>query len=542
MLFFQNMNKRSCLPWLLIAVVASASVSCINDLNTKVTDPDQLTAENVYKDANSYEAVLAKVYAGLALSGQQGPSGDSDISGIDEGFGQYLRGYWQLQELPTDEAVLGWSDAGLPELTFQTWSSSNQFIYAAYSRFIYQITLANQFIKECTDSKLSERGISGSDSETIKVYEAEARWLRALSYYHALDLFGSPPFVTEKDPIGAFTPQQINREDLFKYIESELLEIEPLMMAPRTNPYGRVDRVAAWALLSRLYLNAKVYTGEEKYTECISYSQKAIEQGGYSLTSTYANLFLADNNSNGAQTEIIFAIPYDGERSRTYGGTTFIVNAQVNTNNRTLVGITGGWAGLRITGNLYDLFSPGDTRAIFYTNGHTKDIPDFTRYTDGYASLKFKNLNADGSQGISSPDGTFVSCDFPLFRLAEVYLNYAEALVRGGQGGDASKALQYINELRQRAYGNTSGNIYSVNLLSADNYKLILEERARELYLEAIRRTDLVRFGLFTGGTYLWPWKGGVKDGISTQEHFNLYPIPSNDLTSNPNLKQNPNY
>ena len=115
---------------------------------------------------------------------------------------------------------------------------------------------------------------------------------------------------------------------------------------------------------------------------------------------------------------------------------------------------------------------------------------------------------------------------------------YAEAILRGGTGGDLNTALGYINDLRYRAYGDNSGQI-SASQLTLD---FILEERARELYWEGHRRTDLIRFKRFSETNYTWPWKGGVIGGRSTNSNYNLFPIPSSDLGANPNLKQNPGY
>jgi hypothetical protein len=126
----------------------------------------------------------------------------------------------------------------------------------------------------------------------------------------------------------------------------------------------------------------------------------------------------------------------------------------------------------------------------------------------------------------------------PIFRLAEQYLIYAEAVLRGGGGGDATTALGYINKLRTRAYGNTSGNITAGQLTT----NFILDERARELFWEGFRRTDLVRYGLFTSSSYLWPFKGGAKGGTGVADFHNIYPIPDADRSVNPNLKQNPGY
>lgn len=233
--------------------------ACIKDLDTIPLDDDVLTSEKIYADFANYEKVLAKVYAGLALSGQRGPDGANDLSGLDEGFGQYSRAFFYAQELPTDEAILGWNDGNLRDYQEMDWSASNEFIFNMYSRIFYQISLSNEFIRETTNQKLEDRGFSDSQISTIDLYRSEARFLRALSYYHALDMFGNVPFVTEENSVGSFLPEQISRTELFDYVESELLAIEDLLMAPKANVYGRVDQAAAWMLLAKLYLNAEVY-------------------------------------------------------------------------------------------------------------------------------------------------------------------------------------------------------------------------------------------------------------------------------------------
>src|SRR5690606_20192937 len=95
-----------------------------------------------------------------------------------------------------------------------------------------------------------------------------------------------------------------------------------------------------------------------------------------------------------------------------------------------------------------------------------------------------------------------------------------------------NEALALVNSLRQRAYGNASGNISTAQL----NLDFILAERGRELFWEATRRTDLIRFGKFTTNAYLWQWKGGSVDGVAVDSKYNLYPIPTTDLSANPNL------
>ena len=513
--------------------------SCLKDLDTFPLDEDVNSSEVQYKTADGYLQVLAKVYAGLAVTGQQGPAGQPDISGIDEGFSSYLRQLWSLQELPTDEALNAWGDDGIPALNFSNWSSTNPFNRALYYRIFYQITLANEFIRESSDSKLDDRGFSEADKVKIRQYRAEARFLRALSYYHALDLYTGVPFVTEDDPIGAFLPEPITRADLFKYVEEELLAIEDLIVTARGNQYGRADQGAVWAVLAKLYLNAKVYTGQDKYTECITYC-KNIFEAGYSLTTNYGDLFLADNNRSEVANEAIFSVVFDGMHTQTYGGTTYLVHAAVGgTMSVTDYGIDFGWGGNRVTKNLPNLFSDvtgaTDKRAMFYTDGQNLEINSVSTFTDGYAVTKFKNITSDGVAGSNQ---TYVDNDFHMFRLADIYLMYAEAVLRGGTGGDIGAALGYINEIRDRAYGDNSGNISNAQL----TLDFILDERARELYWEGHRRTDLIRYEKFTGNTYLWPWKGGVSTGVGTDSKFNLYPIPASDLVANPNLDPTPGY
>jgi len=507
---------------------------CLKDLDTLPLDPDVFSSEKVYNDFDNYEKVLAKLYAGLALTGQKGPDGDADLRGLDEGFSQYLREYWYAQELPSDEAVLGWGDASLALLAKMNFSPSNEFTTVMYSRIFYQIALCNEFIRESSDAKLTVYGFDETQQTTIGLYRAEARFLRALSYYHALDLFGNVPFVTEEDGVGAFLPEQILRADLFDYVEGELLDIENVLMAPKTNVYGRVDRASAWMLLARLYLNAEVYEKAAKYTETITYAKKVID-AGYVLEDNYAHMFMADNHTADG---IIFAVPFDGVNSRSWGGTTFLVNASIGgTMTPANYGVSGGWWGLRAKPQFVDKFPAdnSDKRKMFWTDGQKKEIASLTDWTGGYAVTKWTNMKSTGGAG---SNGTHPDTDLPVFRLADAYLMYAEAVLRGGTGGSASAALGYVNDIRTKAYDGTSGNIAEGDM----TLSFILDERARELYWEGYRRTDLIRYGLFTGGAYIWTWKGGTQEGLATDDKFNLYPIPDADMGANPNLDQNPGY
>jgi hypothetical protein len=637
------MMLRTIKSLLFIITLAFFMQSCEDRLDLQPED-ERLTADSAFEDPAAYEKFLAKIYAGISLSGQQGPAGAPDLAGLDEGFSNYLRLYWKMQELTTDEAIIGWNDGTIQDLHGQVWTSGNEFIRTMYTRLMYQVTLCNEFLRQTTDDKLDSRGVEASLRTEIQTYRAEARFMRALTYWHAMDLFANPPFVTEDDPTGAFLPEQIQRADLFDFIETELLDILDDMVAPRQNEYGRADRAAAQMVLAKIYLNAEVYTGASRYADVITQINNIIGEGYTIPQIPYYHSFLADNDSNGAQDEVIFTIPFDGLRTQAFGGMTFLVHAPVGgTMDPADFGINGGWFGVRTTPTFVDQFSlddfdpavatsaigplsdwgligsgtpngwdgpdipmaeidtnvyqgyitfidgemkfrfnndwslnygldPSSTnpnalsqdgpnipvmagtykvtldlntliysidsvdgRELLYTDGQNKDIEEVGPFNQGYAVAKYRNVDVDGNPG-SDASGDHTDIDFPMFRLADAYLMYAEAVLRGG-GGSTSTAVDYINEIRQRAYGNTGGNISESDL----TLDFIIDERSRELFFEAHRRTDLIRFGEFSDQG-IWQWKGNVPQGTTTDSFRDLMPIPATDLGINTNLTQNPGY
>lgn len=527
------MKRTSIINHILLAGALTVSLSaCTESLDQ--FPHTETTSKEVYNTAENYRAVLGKIYTSMTTTGQGKGSDNADLSS-NEGQ-DYMRDLFNLQEDGTDEVASTWlSGDKTGDLTYLSWDANDPWVADMYYRIYYNIALCNEFLRHCSPETVA--AATGTDQDNLRHYRAEARFMRALFYYHALDLFRYIPFVTENDPVGSFTPPRYEPQQTFDYIESELKDCVTDLYPASECPYGRASQGAAYTLLARLYLNAEVYTGKQKYTECIQACNNAIDQG-YTLHSDYAQLFNADNDKR--TDEIIFALPVDAKHTVTWGTTTYIICGELGNTSADLnpadYGVTKAWGMFRSRGELTSKFADGDNRFMFFTKGQSQYLEKIDDQTQGYFPIKWTNMTDDGQQASNTADGG-VNTDFPLFRLADVYLMYAEAVVRGGQGGSLNQALDYVNALRRRAFGNNSGNI-KVNELTTD---FLLDERARELYLECQRRTDLIRFGAFTTSKYLWQWKGGTKEGMAVDNKYNIYPIPTTDLTANPNL-YNENY
>lgn len=531
--------------FLFVLGLSMTLTSCTDDLNVTPKDDDEFLSETFFQDPASYKQVLAKLYAGLYVGGNDGdgdaavPTKSPDIAGLGGDFSSYLRLLFVTQEFTTDEAIIAWADGTLPTLNSQTWSPANEFLAGTFSRAFYHISVANEFLRQTTDEKLTARGVDANLKTQIAAFRAEARFLRAFSYYNLMDLFGNVPITTENDPVGFFYPVQKSRAEVFAFVESELKDLDNSLVASKANEYGRVDKTAAKFLLAQLYLNAKVYTGTARNDEAATLCNEIITSSGYTFANVpYGYLFSADNNRNGAQSEVIFPIIGDGNAIRaTGGGMSFIMHASIGGSmNAASRGMDGGWQGIRTRREFVNLFpdetATGDKRGTFYTNGQSKDIKNVGTFTDGYAVTKYINVNSDGSaaQRNDIPD-----IDFPMFRLTDAYLMYAEATLRGASTGNIGTALGYINQIRTRAGAQT----ITTPQLTLD---FILDERGRELFWECHRRTDLIRFGKFTGGSKIWQWKGGSINGSATESYRDLMPIPARNIQANPTLKQNPGY
>ena len=538
-MIIKNVYKKICV----ISIICGFTVSCTGDLDTVPIDKDDLVSSVVFgSEIGAYEESLAKIYAGLVIGGNKGGDDEQDVVGIDGGSqASFLRVLWNMQELASDIAHCCWNDPGIPDFNHISWAASSPWVKGSYYRLYYQINVANAFLRETTDEKLSERGCSDQVKTKIRQYHAEARFMRALMYQYALDLYRNVPFVDENSPIGSIRPQQIMKEELFKYIESEMQACESDLADPVVGwneNYGHVNKACMWAALSRLYLNAETYVGENRYTDCITYCKKVIG-AGYQLEENYGDMFKADNDHS---KEMIMPCRYEGEETMTWGGMTAFLcwgssEFQEETNAK------GAWQGVRAKSSLYNIFTrenemdKDSRRQMLRTDATTNfEITNEANFVNnGIPVTKFYNVYKDGSKPASSEAWT----DFPLFRLGEIYLNIAEAVLRGGQGATKVEALGYLNDLRKRAYTDKLVAPISDSEFTLD---FMLDERGREMFYEAQRRTDLVRFGKYTGNEYVWPWKGGTAKGKAVSSFYAVYPIPSDDIGSNENLKQNEGY
>ena len=525
-----------------MACLALGFSSCVNDLDVENINPQQ--------DANySQDALFNKMYANLSLTGQKGPDGSGDLDDIDEGFSGLIRCLWNANELPTDEAKCIWGDPGIPEFNHNSWSDAHPLMQALYYRLYFGVTLANYFLAET----------EGATDASVLTQRAEARFIRALHYYYLLDLYGNVPIITSMSKELA---QQSPRADVFLFIENELKDIlgegtSNEVLADTRVTYGRADKTAAQLLLARLYVNAQVYTGEARWQDAKTRAA-AVMNSTYKLNLTGAGqysafqlLFMGDNDTNGAEKEIILPALYDGEKTQSWGGTLFLIASTANSKvtdpelGNYPLGTGQTWGGNHCTrqfvqkffpnedapqGNPFDLATAaGDDRALFYTLNRTVDISDEGDFEKGYAYMKFLNVHSDGTPGHHAD---FVDTDFPMMRAAEAYLILAEADARLNNGNCTAEGLAAINALRNRAHANT------VTSFSLDN---ICDEWSREFAYEGMRRTVLIRFNKFGGqANYKWEWMGGTAEGSSFDAHFNLYAIPVSALNANENLKQNP--
>ena len=531
------------------AVAAAAMLTaCVGDLNTIPLNPTDVTSETAYgADEQGYVQGLAKIYFQLTSNNTQ------DLQVADGGASEFIRAFWSTQEVTADAAKCAWGDAWVNDLNNCTWKGDvlNDAVYAVYVRTLQGIAYVNEYLRQTSDANLDLRGCSADVKAKVQQFRAEARFLRAYFYWAAMDTFGQVPFSTENTQFGGgYNPPQQPREYIFNYIVEELEDLasESSAMPVAQSNYPRADKGSVLGLLARVYLNAEVYTGTAKWAEAKATCEK-IYNLGYALAPTHAELFRGDNGENAdVKKEFLFAASYDAESNQSYGGTTYLTLSTLSGDDGAvnITGINGGWAGNRVPyeyvakffadvkGQNYETgeYSYTDKRAgYFYIKGRTESMEgNLNTFLNGWSCIKFNNVPHDVDAveyAATAATKNFSDIDWPLIRLGEIHLIYAEACMHAG--GDASVQ---VKALADRA---------GVAAPATIDAEFLFEERARELMWEAHRRTDLIRYGKWISG-YNWTYKGGNFGGQNLPKHFNVFPVPSTELATNLDLQQNPGY
>lgn len=536
-------------------IAAGASMlftACIGDLDTLPLNPSDSTSETVYgADESGYIAGLTKLYFNFVSNET------TDLQVSDAGASELVRAFWTVQEVTSDACKCAWeNDAWVRAMNTNTWSDAdNDATYAVYVRTLQGIAYTNEYLRQTASDRLSDRGVSSELAAKIQGFRAEARFLRAYFYWMALDVFGDVPFTTENSPFGGgVNLKQASRKDVFDYCISELTALaadNSPMPAARSN-YPRADKGAVLGLLARMYLNAEVYTGTPMWQEAKDACEDIFTMG-YSLCPEYTDLFRGDNGENPeALNEVLFGISYDAEQTQSYGGTSYLTLAAIAatdvSSTQMINGVNNGWGGIRVpyeyvekyfnvrnadySAGTYDV---NDKRGrMFYIKGRSESM-DGALYVflNGWSCLKFNNIphNMDQDSYLATAASkAYSDIDFPMIRLGEIYLIYAEACMNLGQ---ANTALPKVQDLAARA---------GVTAPTSITQEWLIEERARELMWEGHRRTDLIRYGKFTSSSFLWTYKGGSFSGQGFDDHMKIFAIPASELASNPELHQNPGY
>lgn len=568
--------------YLLFVSAISIFISSCEKLDLQPTSSTALMEDEVYSTYEGYHGVFLKIYSAMAVAGQGGVGGN-DVS-WDGGRSVYLRSLFWVQEAPSDILIYRTGTGyGIPSTVSLNWTTGTEFPQYFYYRAYIIIALCNEFLRKTEKNVMEKYGVWERAKNEADFWRAEARFVRAYQYYQLCDLYGAVGWVDDASPNGTY-PVQKTRKEIFEYVEKELLDIETKMMPSNKKVFGRANQAAAWFLLSKLYLNAQVYTGASRYNEALTYAKKVINDPNYSLAPQYIENFLKDNYTCN---EILWAIPTDTDKMQGEGVTNYLLKFPISNYMLDFVdyGISETYSSNgSLTTTFVNKFLPedqdfnpadpwcdkkkdkralllgGPLTATYKANG-TVDKPALMKenWKDGSAFVtsviyygftmtKWRNVTKDR---IKSTPTKYSNIAFPVFRKADTYLMAAEAILRGASGTRA-EALAYVNEVRNRAYNSGSySNQHNVANGQISDSQLtlpfLLDERARELWTENWRRSDLIRFGVFTKG-YNWEWKGRATSGETNHEgkdvddKFNLYPIPQNDVLYNPNLVQNPEY
>lgn len=504
--------RRSRLSAVLLAGALSAVAGC-TDLDE--TPLDALTPENAFKNDAEIAAGAASVYAQLR---------------------QTQWAYYNLSEITTDEQIVptrgsDWFDNGRwIEIYRQTWTANSG------SALDDMNGLWNNMFAGVAKANLMIDVVEKSSSATKALNLAELRVLRAWFYYVLMDMFGGVPIVTttEVQPVG-----RASRDSTFKFIEAELKAALPAL-PDRPIAYGRINKHVANAMLANMYINAPVFQGTvttaglqrapARYTEAIQYADAVINSGVYSLASNWQSNFNPDNASS---PELIFVI---NNTSNPPGIGNSLPQRPLHYAQH---GVGGGpWNGFATIAETYRKYDPADQRRNIWLVGQQKSFVTGANVNDraGRPLIFTETINditnATEAEGprinkfppfVTAPNGDSHPHKFPYFRLAEMYMIKAEALL---EQGNAAAALAIVNQLRARVFT-------PAKPLAALTRADLLNERLFEFAGEAKRRQDLIRLGGFTAARQFKAETAGYRV---------LMPIPITQIQNNPLLTQNAGY
>ena len=568
-----KLNKfKTIAPAVALLLTASLS-SCMADLDKGNINPNVDGTPNI-------TGLYSKCYAGLIMEGNDG---NADFTIDDAGKSTLLRNLFNFNEIPTDEAICWWSDGGIADVAYNKFDPGNATLKNLYYRLMSNISYQNHFLSldaaKAEPTKYAEVRVLRAYSYFLMLdFFGDPTFIDKISAETPRQAHAYNEKFEEGKSYTRAELLQMGREFLFNWVENELLAAEPNLLEakPETDSdpdYGRIDKGTCWLLLSRLYLNAGTYLNNDGqnnpyWNKALEYAEKVINSpyalfddskmsadakaNGYK---PYALLFMGDNGSNGSSCEALLPLLQDGEKTHGYGGSMVFVAALWDATMRTVVGkdaatTANTWSGMRVRPQFVEKFFTDpkvvvnksaseiramnvDDRAILWGKGNsdgdrTLEIGANDKFVKGIATPKWNNNYS--TTGSTPHDSYNVDIDFFLFRVAEAYLNAAEAEMHiNGEG--SAKAKGYIDALRNRAHAAVRAS-YTLND--------VLDERSRELYCEDQRRTDLIRFNQFGGtqATYKWELKGGSTNGTTFAKTNNLYPIPSSEILSNKNLTQ----
>ena len=526
----------------LIGIAALGAVAC-TDLTEVVYD--EVTESNFHPTERDFAALVALAYTPLQQV-WMGWHGLLDVTGEAS------------DELVTPVRLPrgGWYDGGIYiRLHQHTWDGNLTQTRSLWSRVYGGINSVNRVIYQV------ESGIVPLDEAAQRKGIAELRALRAYYYFLLIDNFGNVPVVT--DFTDTELPAQKTRQEVYDFLVTELTEAIPdLSTEAGTATYGRVNRWTALGILARVYLNAGVYTGTPQWSKVIPLADEIINSGKYQLDASYRKPFSRTNETSG---ENIWLVQYH----ETF---TTCNNFHMKTLKPFLRYVFGlaaqPWGGSSANPQFIDTYDPEDGRLDdswlrgphFDPNGvgydFTQTIPIITaaEYWHGYPVWKYEIYS--GERGCSD-------VDYPILRYAEVLMMKAEALLRTGQ---EAAAAAIVTGVRQRNFvgdAAAKATVTGAQLLGGSQYNYgwydtdgivktaaggtptlnggadiqyggFLDELGREFAAEGHRRTDLIRFGVFTTKT----WFNHVPNG----DYRIIYAIPITQLEANPKLSQNPGY